>query len=149
MGAIFGPVPSRRLGRSLGVDLVPFKTCSFDCIYCQLGRTTHKTVERREWVAVDDVLGAVQRTANEVKKEMLLRRLAEEFGYETLIEDATEAWQVAAEQAPRCLSLASSRATCSRWIPDMWKGISKGWIPSNRPSACWAADRLKHAAPSI
>jgi len=53
---IFGPVPSRRLGRSLGVDLVPFKTCSYDCIYCQLGRTTNKTVERREWVPLDDVL---------------------------------------------------------------------------------------------
>lgn len=53
---VFGPVPSRRLGRSLGVDLVPFKTCSFDCIYCQLGRTTCKTVERREWVPVGAVL---------------------------------------------------------------------------------------------
>jgi wyosine [tRNA(Phe)-imidazoG37] synthetase (radical SAM superfamily) len=52
---VFGPVPSRRLGRSLGVDLVPFKTCSYDCIYCQLGRTTCKTIERREWVPIDDV----------------------------------------------------------------------------------------------
>ncbi len=41
----FGPVPSRRLGRSLGVDLVPPKTCTFDCVYCQLGRTTDLTVE--------------------------------------------------------------------------------------------------------
>jgi len=56
MGYIFGPVPSRRLGRSLGVDLVPFKTCTYNCIYCQLGRTTNKTVERREWVPLDDVL---------------------------------------------------------------------------------------------
>ena len=56
MGYIFGPVPSRRLGRSLGVDIVPFKTCTYDCIYCQLGRTTHKTVERREWVPMEDVL---------------------------------------------------------------------------------------------
>ena len=56
MSYIFGPVPSRRLGRSLGVDLVPFKTCTYDCIYCQLGRTTTKTVERREWVPLDDVL---------------------------------------------------------------------------------------------
>lgn len=55
-GYIFGPVPSRRLGRSLGVDVVPFKTCSFDCIYCQLGRTTRKTVERREWVPLQGVL---------------------------------------------------------------------------------------------
>ncbi len=53
---IFGPVPSRRLGRSLGVDLVPFKTCTYDCIYCQLGRTTCKTHERKEWVPMDAVL---------------------------------------------------------------------------------------------
>ena len=52
---IFGPVPSRRLGRSLGIDLVPFKTCSYDCIYCQLGRTTNKTVQRKEWVPIDIV----------------------------------------------------------------------------------------------
>ena len=53
---VFGPVPSRRLGRSLGVDLVPYKTCSFDCIYCQLGKTTQKTIERREWVPIDAVV---------------------------------------------------------------------------------------------
>jgi wyosine [tRNA(Phe)-imidazoG37] synthetase (radical SAM superfamily) len=53
---IFGPVPSRRLGRSLGVDLVPLKTCTYDCIYCQLGRTTCKTVQRKEWVPLEDVL---------------------------------------------------------------------------------------------
>jgi len=47
---VFGPVPSRRLSRSLGIDPVPFKTCTFDCIYCQLGRTTQKTVERKEYV---------------------------------------------------------------------------------------------------
>ena len=52
---IFGPVPSRRLGRSLGVDLVPFKTCSYDCIYCQLGKTTNKTTKRKEWVPIDVV----------------------------------------------------------------------------------------------
>jgi len=55
-GYIYGPVPSRRLGRSLGVDLVPFKTCSYDCIYCQLGRTTKKTVDREEYVPIDRVL---------------------------------------------------------------------------------------------
>ncbi len=53
---IFGPVPSRRLGRSLGVDLVPFKTCTYDCIYCQLGRTPCTTTERKEWVPLDGVL---------------------------------------------------------------------------------------------
>ena len=53
---LFGPVPSRRLGRSLGVDLTPFKTCSFDCIFCQLGRTTNRTLARQEYVPVDSVL---------------------------------------------------------------------------------------------
>ncbi len=56
----FGPVPSRRLGRSLGVDFLPFKTCSYDCIYCQLGRTTVKTVERREYVPVAAVVREVE-----------------------------------------------------------------------------------------
>jgi len=53
---LFGPVPSRRLGRSLGVDLVPMKTCSYDCIYCQLGRTTNKTVQTKPWVPIDEVI---------------------------------------------------------------------------------------------
>jgi wyosine [tRNA(Phe)-imidazoG37] synthetase (radical SAM superfamily) len=39
---VYGPVASRRLGRSLGIDLVPLKTCTFDCVYSQLGPTTHK-----------------------------------------------------------------------------------------------------------
>ena len=56
MKHVFGPVPSRRLGRSLGVDLVPFKTCTYDCTYCQLGRTTDLSAERREWVPLADVL---------------------------------------------------------------------------------------------
>ncbi|MBN1675480.1 MAG: radical SAM protein [Kiritimatiellae bacterium] len=53
---VFGPVPSRRLGRSLGVDLVPPKTCSYDCLYCQLGRTTNRTTARAEWVPLETVL---------------------------------------------------------------------------------------------
>jgi len=60
-GYIYGPVPSRRLGRSLGIDLVPFKTCSYDCIYCQLGRTTKKTVDRREYVPIGRVLEELER----------------------------------------------------------------------------------------
>ncbi|MDO9584970.1 MAG: radical SAM protein [Syntrophales bacterium] len=57
---VYGPVTSRRLGRSLGIDLVPFKTCPYDCVYCQLGRTTNKTIERKGYVAVDDVLAELE-----------------------------------------------------------------------------------------
>lgn len=53
---IFGPIPSRRLGRSLGVDLVPYKTCTYDCIYCQLGSTNCKTMERKEWVPLEEIV---------------------------------------------------------------------------------------------
>ena len=53
---IFGPVPSRRLGRSLGVDLVQHKTCSFNCVYCECGKTTLLTDERAEYVPTNEVL---------------------------------------------------------------------------------------------
>ncbi len=53
---IFGPVPSRRLGLSLGVDLTPFKTCTQDCVFCQLGRTSIKTISRGEYVPTVEIL---------------------------------------------------------------------------------------------
>lgn len=53
---LFGPVPSRRLGISLGIDLVPHKTCSYNCIYCECGRTTDLTAERREYVPTAEVI---------------------------------------------------------------------------------------------
>jgi wyosine [tRNA(Phe)-imidazoG37] synthetase (radical SAM superfamily) len=62
---LYGPVPSRRLGRSLGVDLVPFKTCTYNCVYCQLGRTTNKTLERKEYVAAESILSEMERKLTE------------------------------------------------------------------------------------
>jgi wyosine [tRNA(Phe)-imidazoG37] synthetase (radical SAM superfamily) len=56
MKYIYGPVKSRRLGSSLGISLTPYKVCSFDCIYCQLGPTTQKTAERKEYVPMEEVL---------------------------------------------------------------------------------------------
>ena len=52
---LFGPVPSRRFGRSLGVDLTPFKTCTLNCIFCQLGHTPSTTMQRLEYVPTDEV----------------------------------------------------------------------------------------------
>jgi wyosine [tRNA(Phe)-imidazoG37] synthetase (radical SAM superfamily) len=53
---LFGPVPSRRVGRSLGIDLVPFKTCSYDCAFCEVARTTALTAERLEYVPTEAVI---------------------------------------------------------------------------------------------
>jgi wyosine [tRNA(Phe)-imidazoG37] synthetase (radical SAM superfamily) len=68
MKYVYGPVPSRRLGFSLGVDLVPYKTCSLDCIYCQIGRTTQKSVERRLYAQKTDVLGEVKEVLNQKQR---------------------------------------------------------------------------------
>jgi wyosine [tRNA(Phe)-imidazoG37] synthetase (radical SAM superfamily) len=65
---IYGTVPSRRLGYSLGVDTIPFKTCTFDCIYCQLSKTTHKTVERKEYVPTRKILGQLKKILSAEKK---------------------------------------------------------------------------------
>ena len=61
---IYGPVSSWRLGRSLGIDLLSTegKTCSFDCVYCQLGRTATPLAERRKFVSLDEVATALERT---------------------------------------------------------------------------------------
>ncbi|MCE5333241.1 MAG: radical SAM protein [Desulfobacteraceae bacterium] len=56
MSLIFGPIPSRRVGRSLGVDVVPAKTCSFDCIYCESGPTTRLTVKRTPFFPIPEVM---------------------------------------------------------------------------------------------
>ncbi|MBM4278307.1 MAG: radical SAM protein [Deltaproteobacteria bacterium] len=56
---LYGPVPSRRLGRSLGIDLVPYKICTYNCIYCQIGKTTRKTLTREEYAPVTDILDEV------------------------------------------------------------------------------------------
>ncbi|MDE4908265.1 radical SAM protein [Methanogenium marinum] len=53
---LFGPVPSRRLGVSLGIDLVPHKTCSYNCIYCECGKTTELTTERAEYYSTDAII---------------------------------------------------------------------------------------------
>ena len=53
---IFGPVPSRRLGRSLGINNIPSKYCSYSCIYCQVGRTKNLTIKRRKFYDVSSIL---------------------------------------------------------------------------------------------
>ncbi len=58
---VYGPVPSRRLGRSLGVDLVPYKVCSFNCIFCQVGLTTNLTTERAEYNPPEQIVAELAR----------------------------------------------------------------------------------------
>lgn len=59
MKYIYGPVNSRRLGSSLGISLTPHKVCNFDCLYCQLGNTPQKILERREYFKIDEIIAEV------------------------------------------------------------------------------------------
>jgi wyosine [tRNA(Phe)-imidazoG37] synthetase (radical SAM superfamily) len=64
----YGPVPSRRLGLSYGVDIVPFKVCTLDCIYCQLGKSTELTIERKNYGPIEPILAELQQIVTEGQK---------------------------------------------------------------------------------
>jgi len=63
---VFGPVPSRRLGRSLGINNIPPKNCSYACVYCQLGRTTQMSIKRRPFYRPDILVDQVRTRVGEV-----------------------------------------------------------------------------------
>lgn len=65
MQCLFGPVLSRRLGLSMGVNLLPYKTCNMDCIYCELGCTRKLTTERASYFSPERVLAEIRSRANE------------------------------------------------------------------------------------
>jgi len=78
---VFGPVPSRRLGRSIGINNIPSKTCSYSCIYCQVGRTTSMTIERAVFYDPRHVADAVR------AKVARTREMGKEVDYLTLVPD--------------------------------------------------------------
>lgn len=65
---LYGPVPSRRLGLSYGVDIVPFKACTLDCVYCQLGKTVELTTERKDFTPVGAILTELREALAEGSK---------------------------------------------------------------------------------
>ena len=71
MTYVFGPVPSRRLGLSLGIDLIPSKTCTYDCLYCQVGRTTCLTVEPEPFVPTGEVIGELNDALEKVHPDTI------------------------------------------------------------------------------
>ncbi len=77
----FGPIPSRRLGRSLGVNNIPPKVCSYSCVYCQLGRTTEMRAELSSFYALQEVVSAVERRLRRLKEE------GKDCDYITLVPD--------------------------------------------------------------
>ncbi len=77
----FGPVPSRRLGRSLGINNIPYKICTYSCVYCQIGRTLKMEIERKRFYSVDEIYADV---AHHVQ---LVRERGEKIDYLTFVPD--------------------------------------------------------------
>ena len=71
MSYIFGPVPSRRLGLSLGIDLIPEKTCTYDCLYCQVGTTTIKAIETEPLSSVQEVIEELGQRLEKIKPDVI------------------------------------------------------------------------------
>jgi wyosine [tRNA(Phe)-imidazoG37] synthetase (radical SAM superfamily) len=82
---VFGPIPSRRLGRSLGINNIPPKTCSYSCIYCQVGRTDSMAIKRRSFFSPDDIYNEVE------SKIKLLQNKNEKIDYITFVPDGEPA----------------------------------------------------------
>ncbi|MBN1835235.1 MAG: radical SAM protein [Spirochaetales bacterium] len=78
---IYGPVPSRRLGRSLGINNIPHKTCSYSCVYCQLGRTKHFQVEPTPFYEPSMIVEEAR------KKTARLKEMGEGVDYLTFVPD--------------------------------------------------------------
>lgn len=77
MKYVFGPVPSRRLGQSLGIDTIPLKTCNWNCIYCQLGRSKPLNNERKDYIPLSEIISEV--------KNGLASHLQEEIDWVTFV----------------------------------------------------------------
>jgi wyosine [tRNA(Phe)-imidazoG37] synthetase (radical SAM superfamily) len=64
----FGPVPSRRLGKSLGINNIPPKICTYSCVYCQVGKTCNLSIERKEFYKVEEIKNQVSKKVEQLKK---------------------------------------------------------------------------------
>ena len=140
---VFGPVPSRRLGYSLGVDFMPFKTCSYDCVYCQLGRTTCKTKDRRVYLPLEGLLDQVESklAAGPAPDYITLSgsgepTLHEELG--KLIDSLRESFSVPVALLTNgsLLHLPEVRRAATKTdllVPSLDAGFEKSFLQVNRP----------------
>jgi len=65
----YGPVPSRRLGQSLGINNIPPKVCTYSCVYCQIGKTSNMQIERAAFYKPEKIVNDVKKQIKEAKKE--------------------------------------------------------------------------------
>lgn len=118
----FGPVPSRRLGKSLGVNNIPKKVCSYDCVYCQIGKTKLLSVERREFFKVDEIL-----------KDVSERARKSEYDYITFVPDGEPTLDINLEREIKALKGFGKIAVITNgsllWMEEVRKDLSfADWV---------------------
>jgi len=112
MKTIYGPVSSWRLGKSLGIDLIcKKKVCSFDCVYCQLGLTAEKTVERKTFVPIELVAQELKRVVGNVEVDVVT---FSGTGEPTLAQNLGEAIKVAKEISGAPVAVLTNSSLMSR-----------------------------------
>jgi len=125
---VFGPVPSRRLGKSLGINHIPAKHCTYSCIYCQLGRTDRMLVERREFYPVDAICNAVRAKVAQAEKA------GEAVDYLTFVPDGEPTLDIHLEreiEALRSLEIPIAVISNASLIdnPDVRRALAKAdWV---------------------
>lgn len=125
----FGPVPSRRLGRSLGINNIPPKQCTYSCIYCQLGRTVDKQVERKQMYSPQELVHSLGLKVSEV------RGRGEAIDYLTFVPDGEPTLDLNLGREIELLKeLAVKVAVISNtsliWKEDVQEGLSKADVVS-------------------
>ncbi len=149
---LYGPVPSRRLGLSFGIDIAPLKVCTLDCIYCQLGKTAQTTIERKEYIPIEPILAEL--------KEALAEGLEADYitiagsGEPTLnsrlgelidgIKKVTNI-PIAILTNGTLLSRAEVRADCSKAdivMPSLDAGDERTFQRINRPNSVFSVEKL-------
>jgi wyosine [tRNA(Phe)-imidazoG37] synthetase (radical SAM superfamily) len=125
----FGPIPSRRLGRSLGINNIPAKNCSYSCIYCQLGHTSQKNFERRTFYKPEDIVNNVNKLINKVKE------IGETIDYLTFVPDGEPTLDInLGDEIDLLKHLGIKVAVITNssliWIPEVQKDLAKADLVS-------------------
>lgn len=126
---VFGPVPSRRLGRSLGINNIPPKTCTYSCVYCQIGRTNHMQIDREHFYDPSDII-------NEVEEKLRLSRILNEtIDYLAFVPDGEPTLDSGlGEEIDHLIHSGSRIAVITNssllWMPDVLEDISKADLVS-------------------
>lgn len=125
---VFGPVPSRRLGRSLGVNNIPPKTCTYACVYCQVGRTTQMTIQRQSFYSPEEIQQAVEQKIEQAEAGN------ESIDYITIVPDGEPTLDINLEEIITNLkSLGYPVAIISNaslvWMPEVRETLSLAdWV---------------------